>query len=83
MIKTVKAIYKEGQFIFLDEMIVPKDGTEVTITFTEDSENKMSGLDAIDALYGRGKGEKLLEKLLELRREDLEHDERNYRRLRS
>ena len=83
MINTVKAIYKEGRLIFLDETVVPEDGTEVTVTFTKNSKDKMSGLDAINALYGSGKGENLLEELLESRREDLEHEERNYRRSRS
>ena len=44
-------------------------------------ENVKASKDAIKALRGRGKGEKLVEKLLQLRQKDLEHDEENYRRL--
>ncbi len=83
MIREARAIYKKGRLIFLDKTILPKDGTEVTVTFKDDKDDKLSGLEAIEALDGRYKGEDMLEKLLELRREDREHDERNYRRLRS
>ena len=38
--------------------------------------------DPLGALRGRGKGERLVEKLLQSRREDQEHDERTYRHLR-
>ena len=83
MLKAVRAIYKEGKLIFADEEMAPKDGAEVIITFLEDSNESVPEIDAIVALRGRGKGEKLVEKLLQSRREDLERDERNYRRLRS
>ncbi|MFB3042236.1 MAG: hypothetical protein ACE1ZS_10635 [Candidatus Poribacteria bacterium] len=83
MLKAVSAIYKEGKLIFADKNKVPKDGAEVIVTFVQDSNENPSKIDAIAALRGRGKGEKLVEKLLQLRREDLEHDERNCRYLRS
>lgn len=84
MLKAVHAIYKEGKLIFADEHIRPKDGTEVIVTFFEEKkEGVKTPADAIEALRGRGKGEKLVEKLLQSRREDLKHDEENYRRLRS
>lgn len=84
MLKAVHAIYKEGKLIFADEQIAPKDGTEVIVTFFEETkESVKTPADAIKALRRRGKGEKLVDKLLQLRWEDLEHDEENYRRLRS
>ncbi|MBC8232214.1 hypothetical protein H8E77_21930 [bacterium] len=84
MLKAAHAIYKEGRLIFANEQIVPQDGTEVIVTFFEEAkESVKASTDAIKALRGRGKGEKLVEKLLHLRQEDLEHDEENYRRLRS
>lgn len=85
MIREARAIYKKGRLIFFDKTVAPKDGTEVTVVFAEDikEKNKISEMDAINALDGRYKGEDMLEKLLELRREDREHDERNYKRLRS
>ena len=83
MLKTVYAIYKEGKLNFANELMAPKDGTQVVVTFLEVPEENISMIDAIKTLRGRGKGEKLVEKLLKERREDLEHDERNYRCLRS
>jgi hypothetical protein len=81
MIREAHAIYKKGRLIFLDKTVLPKDGTEVTITFKDDTDDKISFEDAIKALNGCAKGEGLLEKLLEMRKEDREKDEENYRRL--
>jgi len=84
MLKAVHAIYREGQLIFADEQMAPKDGAEVIVTFFEEEKKNIKvSLDAVKALRGCGKGEKLVDKLLQLRQEDLEHDEENYRRLRS
>jgi len=89
MRKAIRAAYKEGKLIFADEQITPEDGTEVIVIFPfpgDSKEPKKSAyqeIDAIEALRGRGKGENLVQKLLKSRREDLEHDEKNYRRLRS
>jgi hypothetical protein len=83
MLKATRAIYKEGKLFFMDEKIAPKDGTEVIVTFFEDSEENTSSIDAINALYGRGRGENLVDRLLQSRKEDLESDERNWRNLRS
>ncbi len=84
MQETVRAIYKEGKLIFANEHKVPEDGTEVIVIFSgEPKENVYQEIDPIKALRGRGKGENLVEKLLKSRQEDLEYDERNYRRLRS
>jgi hypothetical protein len=83
MLRAVRAIYKEGKLIFANEKIAPKDGMEVIVTFLEDSDKRVPKIDAIAALRGRGKGERLVEKLLQSRQEDLERDERKYRYLRS
>lgn len=72
---------KKGRLIFLDKAILPKDGTEVTVIFKDDTDDKISFEEAIKALRGRGKGEGLLEKLLKMRKEDREKDEETYRRL--
>jgi hypothetical protein len=81
MIMAARAIYKKGRLIFFDKTEIPKDGAEVVVTFTDDSKNKMSGLDAIKALRGSGKGEGLLDELLKSRQEDIEKDEESYSRL--
>ena len=81
MIMAARAIYKKGRLTFLDETVVPKDGAEVIVTFTDDTSDRIPVDEAIKALRGRGKGENLLEELLKSRKEDLELDERNYRRL--
>jgi len=78
MLKATYAIYKKGRLTFTDGGSVPKDGTRVIVIFSEEGE-----IDPIKALRGRGKGERLVERLLESRREDLEADEKSYRSLRS
>ncbi len=83
MLRAVRAIYKQGQFVFPDSSSVPKEGAEVMITFLDEENTTMSGLEAIQALKGRGRDEHLVEKLLQSRREDREQDERSYRLLRS
>ena len=69
--------------IFADPASVPQDGTEVVVTYFEAprAEAPREG-DPLRALRGRGKGERLVEKLWQARREDREHDERSYRELR-
>jgi len=80
MLKAAHAIYKDGRLIFANEHMVPKNGTEVIVTFFDEEQKNMSTeIDPIEALRGRGKGERLVEKLLQSRKEDLEHDERIYR----
>lgn len=77
-LQAARATYKDGRLIFADPEVVPKDGTEVVVTFVWESEKDVSPReDPIRALRGRGKGEGLVEKLLESRREDKERDERN------
>ena len=79
MLKATYAIYKRGRLAFTDEQAVLKDGTKVIVIFSEG----IAETDPIEALRGRGEGERLVEKLLKSRREDLEADERSYRNLRS
>jgi hypothetical protein len=80
----VHAIYKDGRLVFSDPTLAPKDGEEVVVTYVEESRAKASfEKDPIQALRGRGKGERLVEKLLQARREDCEHDERSFRHLRA
>lgn len=83
-LKTAHAIYKEGVLVFADPEMAPEDGTEVVITFLErlGTEGELA-VDPIRALRGRGKGEGLVEKLIESRREDRERDEQSLRHLRS
>ena len=80
----VHAIYKDGGLVFTDPTLAPKDGTEVVVTYVEESHTEASlEEDPIQALRGRGTGERLVEKLLQARREDREHDERSSRHLRA
>ena len=80
---TVHAIFKNGTLIFADPALVPQDGTEVVVTYFEAPQAEIPhGMDPLRALRGRGKDERLVEKLLQARREDREHDERSSRHLR-
>ena len=75
---TVHAIFKQGALIFADPTLAPQDGTEVVITYFEAPQAEgPRGVDPLRALRGRGKGERLVEKLLRARREDREHDARS------
>lgn len=81
---TVHAIFKNGRLIFTDPALAPQDGAEVVVTYFEAPPAEgPRGVDPLRALRGRGKGERLVEKLLRARREDREHDERSARHLRS
>lgn len=74
-LKTVRAVYKENTLIFEDEALVPQDGTEVVVTYAEEERARdISAQQALHALRGRGKGENLVEQLLESRRKDREQD---------
>jgi hypothetical protein len=80
----VHAIFKNGALIFADPTLVPQDGTEVIVTYFEAPQAEgPRAVDPLRALRGRGKGERLVEKLLQARREDREHDQRSPRHLRS
>ena len=83
-LRSAHAIYKDGGLIFADPDMAPEDGAEVVVTFLERFSTEMTPeTDPIRALRGRGKGERLVDKLLESRREDREGDERGRRHLRS
>lgn len=83
-VQAVRAIYKHGTLIFADPELAPPDGTEVVLTFLEESRTGVfpEG-DPLEALRGRGKGERLVERLLQSRRQDREQDERSHGRIRT
>ena len=75
-LQVVRAIYKSGTLIFTQPELTPRDGTEVILTYLDEGGTAdQYPVDPIQALRGRGKGERLVEKLLESRREDRERNE--------
>ena len=75
-LQVVRAIYKDGTLLFAQPELTPRDGTEVIVTYLEDDGVEgRSILDLIHALRGRGKGEPLVERLLQSRREEQERDD--------
>ena len=83
-LQAVRAIFKGGMLIFTQPELTPRDGTEVILTYVEEGEmEEQSTVDPIRALRGRGKGEHLVEKLLQSRREDRQRDESQSATLRS
>ena len=83
-LQTVRAIYENGSLIFTNPALAPKGRTEVVVTYLEEFQTEaLSRVDPIQALRGRGKGERLVERLVQARREDRERDERSHRRLRA
>jgi hypothetical protein len=81
---TMHAIFKDGGFVFADPALAPQDGAEVVVTYVEEPYTEVPlEVDPLQALQGRGKGERLVERLLRARREDREHDERSDRHLRT
>ena len=84
-LQSVRAIYKkDGTLVFADPALVPKEGVEVMVTYLEESGMATAHTaDLIRSLRGRGKGEKLVERLLQSRQDDREHDERNRQHLRA
>ena len=75
-LQVVRAIYKGGTLIFTQPELTPRDGTEVILTYLEEGEREEHPtVDPIQALRGRGKGERSVEKLLQARREDRQRDE--------
>ena len=82
-LRSVRAVYKDGELIFPDPCRTPEDGEEVVVTFVERVEEQQPlERDPIEALRGRGRGENLVEKLLESRRKDQQRDDREADRLR-
>lgn len=83
-LQTARAVYKDGALVFADPELAPRDGTEVIITYLEKFRAMtILEVDPIQALRGRGKGEGLVEKLLQSRQEDRERNEQSFRRLRA
>jgi len=83
-LQTVRATYKDGKLVFADPHRMPEDGDEVVVTFVEKpGDHVPTEMDPIQALKGRARGEGLLERLLQSRREDRERDEQHTARLRS
>jgi len=81
-LQATHAVYKEGTLIFANPELAPRDGAEVVVTYLEEFQREGNlGMDPIQALRGRGKGERLVERLLQSRREDRERDERSYNRV--
>lgn len=77
-LQAVHAIYENGRLIFTDPDMAPDNGSEVLVTYFVRASKKSANIDPILMLRGRGKGELLVEKLLKSRREDRNHDERQY-----
>lgn len=83
-LEAVRAIYRDGVLVFADPSQAPKGATEVMITYLAESQTETSlKVDPINVLRGRGKGERLVEKLLKARREDRERNERSPRPVRA
>gem|GEM_PF-1293514 len=78
-LQAARAIYRDGLLLFDDPAQAPSGATEVLVTYAE--EFSETGRDyragALEALRGRGKGEQLVERLLQARREDREQDDRD------
>lgn len=75
-LQVVRAIYKSGTLIFTQPELTPRDGTEVILTYLDEGGTAdRHPVEPIQALRGRGKGERLVEKLLESRREDRDQNE--------
>ena len=83
-LQVVRTIYKGGTLIFPQPELTPRDGTEVILTYLDERiVEDRPAVDPIQALRGRGKGERLVEKLLESRREDRERNESSSTTLRA
>jgi len=74
-LQATHAVYRSGRLIFSGPGSVLRDGTEVVVTYLDDSaEGPKPSDDPLRSLRGRGKGEALVEKLLKSRREDRERE---------
>ena len=79
-LQSARAVYKSGTLVFTNPEFIPKDGTEVMVTYLEEEKiEDVSHQDPLLALRGRGRGERLVERLLQTRQEDTQHDESNRR----
>ena len=69
-LQAVQALYRDGRLIFADPKMRPQDGAKVLVTYLVQPRIQIAPeIDPIEALRGRGKGEKLVEKLLQSRQE--------------
>ncbi len=83
-LQTARAIYRDGRLVFASPELTPSDGAEVVVTYLgEPQERDVPQDDPVQALRGRGKGERLNERLLRSRRENRGADGRRARHLRS
>jgi hypothetical protein len=83
-LQTTRAIYKDGGLVFIDPKLAPENGAEVVVTFLKRPPRRGDiDIDPIQALRGRGRGEGLVDKLLQSRNEDQEKDEQSCVRLRT
>lgn len=74
-LQVVRAIYKGGTLTFAQPELAPRDGVEVIVTYLAEGEAAAQRQEEpLQALRGRGKGERLVERLLRSRREDRERD---------
>ena len=74
-LQTTQAIYTNRRLIFLDPEHAPQNGVEVVVTYLEKPQEIVTA-NLIQALRGRGKGENLVDRLLQSRQKDCAHDER-------
>jgi hypothetical protein len=78
-LQAVHAIYENGRLIFAEPDMAPANGSEVLVTYLVRTPKKSyANIDPILELRGRGKGERLVEKLLKSRNDDRNRDERQY-----
>ena len=75
-LQAVHAIFKNGRLIFADPNLMPGNGSEVLVTYlVRPTKKSITDSDPIVSLRGRGKCERLVEKLLKSREEDRNRDE--------
>jgi hypothetical protein len=78
-LQAVHAIFKDGRLIFADPDLMPVNDSEVLVTYlVRPTKKSIADIDQIVPLRGRGKGERLVEKLLKSRGEDRNRDEQKY-----
>ena len=78
-LQAAHAIYENGRLIFTELDMAPANGSEVLVTYLARASKKtFTNIDPILELRGRGKGERLVEKLLKSRNEDRNRDECQY-----
>ena len=83
-LQVVRAIYKGGALIFTQPELTPRTGLRsFSPTLKKVEKEEQPTVDPIRALRGRGKGEHLVEKLLQSRQEDRQRDESSSTSLRA